>query len=448
MTRISFIISLTKCEVRIMYRKITPKLQAWKESPYRKPLLLQGARQVGKTFSVLEFGRNNYENVAYFNFETNTKLNDTFKENIEPGYLLPILAHIAGISIVKEKTLIIFDEVQLCERALTSLKYFCEQAPEYHIIALGSLLGVAVNCKEYSFPVGKVDMLTMYPMDLEEFLLALNENFLVENIRKCFTTKSPMPSILHQNALELYRQYLVVGGMPEAVLIFSQTKDYIFVRHIQDTILASYLNDMSKYNTENEIKKTRLAYDSITVQLSKKNTRFQYKLIKSGARAAEFENAIEWLILSGIVDQVYRVEQIKKPLANYRNIDAFKIYLSDIGLLCAKKDILANDILYMDDELNDFKGGMTENYVHDQLKLNGYATYYWESERGAEIDFVIQREGKLIPIEVKAADNTRAKSLKVYMERFKPQYAIKLSTKNFAQEENKWIIPLYAAFCI
>lgn len=431
-----------------MYRKISQKLLAWKESPFRKPLLLQGARQVGKTFSVLVFGRNNYENVAYFNFETNTQLNATFEENIEPGYLLPILSHIAGTSIIKEKTLIIFDEVQLCERALTSLKYFCEQAPEYHIIALGSLLGVAVNRKTYSFPVGKVDMLTMYPMDMEEFLLALDESYLLEKIKACFTDKTAMPAALHQSALELYRQYLVVGGMPEAVMIFSKTKDYVFVRHIQDTILASYLNDMSKYNTENEIKKTRLTYDNITVQLSKKNTRFQYKLIKSGARAAEFENAIEWLILSGIVDQVYKVEQIKKPLANYRDIDAFKIYLSDVGLLCAKKDIIANDILYMVDELNDFKGGMTENYVHNQLKINDYTTYYWESDRGAEIDFIIQREGKLIPIEVKAADNTRAKSLKLYMDRFEPAYAIKLSTKNFAQEDNKLIIPLYAAFCI
>ena len=431
-----------------MYRKISQKLLAWKESPFRKPLLLQGARQVGKTFSVLEFGRNNYENVAYFNFETNTQLNATFEENIEPGYLLPILSHIAGTSIIKEKTLIIFDEVQLCERALTSLKYFCEQAPEYHIIALGSLLGVAVNRKTYSFPVGKVDMLTMYPMDMEEFLLALDESYLLEKIKACFTDKTAMPAALHQSALELYRQYLVVGGMPEAVMIFSKTKDYVFVRHIQDTILASYLNDMSKYNTENEIKKTRLTYDNITVQLSKKNTRFQYKLIKSGARAAEFENAIEWLILSGIVDQVYKVEQTKKPLANYRDIDAFKIYLSDVGLLCAKKDIIANDILYMVDELNDFKGGMTENYVHNQLKINDYTTYYWESDRGAEIDFIIQREGKLIPIEVKAADNTRAKSLKLYMDRFEPAYAIKLSTKNFAQEDNKLIIPLYAAFCI
>jgi len=229
---------------------------------------------------------------------------------------------------------------------------------------------------------------------------------------------------------------------------YVNTKDFILVRHTQDTILASYLNDMSKYNTQNEIKKTRLAYDNITVQLSRKNTRFQYKLIKKGGRASEFENAIEWLTLSGIVSQVYKVEQIMKPLENYRDIDSFKIYVSDLGLLCAKKDLAANDVLYMVEELNDFKGGMTENYVNTHLCMNEYKTYYWESDRGAEIDFIIQRDGKLIPIEVKAADNTRAKSLKVYMDTYHPEYAIKLSAKNFGFEDNKKIVPLYAVFCV
>lgn len=431
-----------------MYRKIMSFLEQWKKSQHRKPLILQGARQVGKTYSILEFGRTHYENVAYFNFETNPKLNETFGENISPEYLVPILSHIAGQTIVKEKTLIVFDEVQLCERALTSLKYFCEDAPDYHIIVAGSLLGVAVNRKEFSFPVGKVDIKTLYPMDMEEFMLALGEDMLVAQIKEHFNENTPMPSALHDKAMQLYRQYLVVGGMPECVMLFTQTKDYILVRHTQDTILASYLNDMSKYNNLNEIKKTRLAYNNITVQLSKKNTRFQYKLMKKGGRASEFENVIEWLCLSGIVSQVYRVEQIKKPLENYHDIDAFKIYVSDLGLLCAKKDLVANDVLYMVEELNDFKGGMVENYVNVQLSINGYKTYYWESERGAEIDFVIQRDGQIIPIEVKSADNTRAKSLKVYMETHKPAYAIKLSTKNFGFEDNKKNVPLYAAFCI
>ena len=431
-----------------MYRKIMRFLEAWKEDEHRKPLVLQGARQVGKTYSVLEFGRTCYENVAYFNFETNPKLNETFEEDISPDYLIPILSHIAGQTIVKEKTLIVFDEVQLCERALTSLKDFCENAPEYHIIALGSLLGVAVNRARFSFPVGKVDMKTLYPMDMEEFMLALGEETLVKEIKKSFDTDKPLPAALHETAMQLYRQYLVVGGMPECVMQFAQTKDYILVRHTQDTILASYLNDMSKYNKLNEIKKTRLAYDNITVQLSKKNTRFQYKLIKKGGRASEFENAIEWLCLSGIVSQVYKVEQIKKPLENYRDIDAFKIYVSDLGLLCAKKDLTADDVLYETPEINDFKGGMAENYVNVQLSINGYRTYYWQSERGAEIDFVIQRDGKLIPIEVKSADNTKAKSLKVYMDTYNPSYAIKLSAKNFGFEDDKKIVPLYAAFCI
>ena len=431
-----------------MYRKIMSLLEAWKESPHRKPLILQGARQVGKTYSLLEFGRSCYENVAYFNFETNPKLNKTFEENISPDYLIPILSHIAGQTIVKEKTLIVFDEVQLCERALTSLKYFCEDAPDYHIVVAGSLLGVAVNRAKFSFPVGKVDIKTLYPMDMEEFMIACGESALAEQIRKCFANNEPLPSALHDAAMQLYRQYLVVGGMPECVMQFVETKDYILVRHTQDTILTSYLNDMSKYNTLNGIKKTRLAYDNITVQLSKKNTRFQYKLIKKGGRASEFENAIQWLCLSGIVSQVYKVEQVKKPLENYRDIDAFKIYVSDLGLLCAKKDLVANDILYMVDEINDFKGGMAENYVNVQLTINGYQTFYWESERGAEIDFVIQRNGQLIPIEVKSADNTKAKSLKVYMETYKPAYAIKLSARNFGFEDNKKIVPLYAAFCI
>ncbi len=431
-----------------MYRKIMNYLECWKVSEHRKPLILQGARQVGKTYSVLEFGRNHYENVAYFNFETHPALNKTFEEDISPEYLIPILSHISGQTIVREKTLIVFDEVQLCERALTSLKYFCESAPDYHIIVAGSLLGVAVSRERFSFPVGKVDIKTLYPMDLEEFMLAMGEEALVSKIRKCFENDMPMPFAMHDAAMRLFRQYLIVGGMPECVLRFADTKDYILIRHTQDTILTSYLNDMSKYNHLNEIKKTRIVYDNIMVQLSKKNTRFQYKLVKKGGRASEFENAIEWLSLSGIVSQVYRVEQIKKPLGNYRNIDAFKIYVSDLGLLCAKKDLAADDILYMDEELNDFKGGMTENYVHVQLMINGYTTYYWESERGAEVDFVIQRNGRLIPIEVKSADNTKAKSLKVYMETYKPDYAIKLSTKNFGFEDGKKTVPLYAAFCI
>lgn len=431
-----------------MFRKITQYLLDWKQSPYRKPLILQGARQVGKTYALLAFGREHYENVAYFNFETTPSLAKTFEESLEPSYLIPILSRIANQTIVREKTLVIFDEVQLCERALTSLKYFCEQAPEYHVIVAGSLLGVAVNRGKFSFPVGKVDIKTLYPMDMEEFLLACGEQELVEQIHICFENDSPMPSALHEAALRRYREYLVVGGMPDCVSKFVETGDYTLIRHIQQTILQSYLNDMSKYNETNEIKKTRLVYDNITVQLSKKNTRFQYKLVKSGGRAAEFENAIEWLTLSGIVNRIYRVENPQKPLENYRDIDAFKTYVSDVGLLCAKKDIVAEDILYLSSELDDFKGGMVENYICNQLICNGYQAFYWLSERGAEVDFIIQRERSIIPIEVKSADNTKAKSLVVYMKAHSPSYAIKVAVRNFGFENGIKTIPLYAAFCI
>lgn len=431
-----------------MFRKITNYLMKWKQSPYRKPLILQGARQVGKTYALLEFGKDQYENVAYFNFETNPSLIKTFDESIEPSYLVPLLSRIAGQTIVTEKTLVIFDEVQLCERALTSLKYFCELAPGYHVIACGSLLGVAVHRQQFSFPVGKVDMKTLYPMDMEEFLLACGEDELVAKIKDCFANDAPMPSVLHETALNYYRQYLVVGGMPDCVSKFVETHDYILVRHIQETILAAYLNDMSKYNKENEIKKTRLVYDNITVQLSKKNTRFQYKLVKKGGRASEFENAIEWLVLSGIVTRVYRVEQIKKPLENYRDIDAFKIYVSDVGLLCAKKEIVPEDILYPTHDLDDFKGGMTENYVCTQLVANGHSNYYWTSERGYEVDFVIQCNGDIVPVEVKSAEHTKAKSLEIYTKFLRPKYSLLVSIKSFGFENNKKSIPLYAVFCI
>ena len=431
-----------------MKRKISQFLIEWKNNPYRKPLILQGARQVGKTYSILEFGRNNYENVAYFNFETNPSIGKTFEESLEPGYLIPILSRIANQTIVREKTLIFFDEVQLCERTITSLKYFCENAPEYHVIVAGSLLGLAVGREKYSFPVGKVDMKTLYPMDFEEFLLALNEESLVTKIQNCYDNNTQMPQAVHEAAMNYYRQFLVVGGMPDCVDKFVETKDYILIRHTQKTILASYLNDMSKYNRENEIKKMRLVYDNITVQLSKKNTRFQYKLIKKGGRASEFENAIEWLTLSGIATRIYQVEQAVKPLENYRNIDSFKTYVSDVGLLCAKKDVVAEDVLYLSEELNDFKGGMTENYVCCQLIANGYTCYYWLSSRGAEVDFIIQRAGKIIPVEVKSAENTKAKSLSVYIETYKPEYSIKISGKNFGFENGIKTIPLYATFCL
>ncbi len=437
-----------------MYRKITHFFEQWKNSSHRKPLVVQGARQVGKTYSILEFGRNHYENVAYFNFERNKRLKETFDEDLSPAYLIPLLSYISKQTIIKEKTLVVFDEVQLCENALTSLKYFCEEAPEYHIIVAGSLLGVAVNRKEFSFPVGKVDMITMHPMDIEEFFIAMGHKDITISIRECFDSCIPMPSALHDIALQIYRQYLIVGGMPECVMQFAETGDYILIRNIQSTILVNYLQEMSKYNDKTEIHKTQLTYNNITVQLSKKNTRFQYKLIKKGGRAAEFKNAIEWLILSGIVSRVHRIELPRKPLDDNKDIDSFKIYVSDLGLLCAKKELVAEDVLYMSEdsergrELDNFKGGMAENYVNAHLSMKGYTTYYWESARGAEVDFIIQLDGAIIPIEVKSADNAQAKSLKVYVDTYKPNYSIKISTKNFGFNDNIKNVPLYAVFCI
>ena len=433
-----------------MYRHVDDYLAQWKESKYRKPLVIQGARQVGKTYAILEFGHKNYDNVAYFNFQTSSALAKTFAEDIRPSYLIPILSHISGQTITKGRTLIVFDEVQLCERALASLKYFCEEAPEYHVIAAGSLLGVAVNRKKFAFPVGKVDRYTMYPMNMEEFLVALGEREFVERIKACFAGHAPMPAALHKAGLKLYRQYLVIGGMPEAVARYVETRDYTQVRHVQETIQMDYLDDMSKYqDSANEIKKARLTYGTIAVQLSKKNTRFQYKLIKKGARAAEYENAIQWLVTANLVHQVYRAEQIMKPLDNYKDIDDFKIFLSDMGILCAQKDIRPDDIFYMEEELSDFKGGMTENYVDIQLGINGLRTYFWRNDKGTkEVDFIAPLDGKLIPIEVKSGDNVTSASLNDYIKQFKPAYAIRISEQNFGFENGILSLPLYAVFCI
>lgn len=434
----------------LMYRKVTAFLDSWRESKYRKPLIIQGARQVGKTYAILEFGKTRYDNVAYFNFQTSPSLERTFSEDIRPSYLIPILSHISGQTITRGNTLIVFDEIQLCERAVTSLKYFCEEAPEYHVIAAGSLLGVAVNREKFAFPVGKVDRYTMYPMDMEEFLLAMGEDALVDRIKECYARQAPMPSALHEAALKLYRQYLIIGGMPEAVARFVDTKDYTQVRHVLETIQMDYLDDMSKYQeSSNDIKKTRLTYSTVSVQLSKKNTRFQYKIIKKGARAAEYENAIQWLVSGNLLSQVYRAEHIMKPLDNYKDIDDFKVFLSDMGLLCAQKDLRPDDIFFMEEELTDFKGGMTENYVNIQLVINGFRTFFWRNEKGTkEVDFVVALDGKLIPIEVKSGDNVTSQSLTEYIRLFRPAYAIRLSMRNFGFENGIHSIPLYATFCI
>ena len=431
-----------------MFRKITAQLLEWKNSAYRKPLIIQGARQVGKTYAVLGFARERYDNIAYINFEVDKMAASIFENNLSPNEVIPKIEVFTKQTVTKGRTLIFLDEIQKCPPALTALKYFHEFAPEYHVIAAGSLLGVAVNRDEFSYPVGKVDKLTLYPMDFEEFMIALDKPELITRIKECYESNMPMDAVFHSALLEYYRKYLVVGGMPECVAKFIETNDYVLIRATQKLILEGYLDDMSKYNNQNEIKKTRLTYNSITAQLSKKNTRFQYKLIKSGGRAAEFENAIEWLALSGIVGRVHMVDTVKKPLENYRNIDGFKIFMSDIGLLCANNNVLANDVLYESSDLDDFKGGMTENYVFTQLRCRPYDCYTWYSDGEAEIDFIIQRDGKIIPLEVKSANNAKAKSLGIYIGKYKPDYAMKISINNFGFMNGIKTIPLYAVFCI
>lgn len=397
----------------------------------------------------LQFGNAHYDNIAYFNFESEPALRELFEDSISPGRLVPELSRAAGQTITEGRKLVVFDEVQLCERALTSLKYFSEQGPGYHVVAAGSLLGIAVNRQQFPFPVGKVNRMVMYPLDFEEFLFASSEGGLAGRIRRSFESNEPFTPAFHAAALEMYRRYLMVGGMPKCVADFVNTGNETLLRSSQRDILTAYLDDMSKYNRANEIKKTRLVYESITAQLSKANTRFQYKLVKKGGRAAEFENAIEWLVLSGIASRVYKVEQPWVPLGNHRDINAFKMYFSDVGLLSASMGLPPmGSTQSLPIGSADFRGGLAENYVETQLRSNGYTPYFWVSARSAEVDFIIQREGAAVPIEVKSADNVKAKSLKVYMEAYRPTYAIKMSARNFGFEGGIKTVPLYAAFCL
>lgn len=431
-----------------MERKIYNDLLNWKNSNDRKPLILQGPRQVGKTYITNLFGSREYANVVYCNFEQDEDLKDFFNV-LEPTKILRLIGAHKKKEIFKEKTLIIFDEIQYCPKALTSLKYFNEEANDYHIIATGSLLGVSLNRGSYSFPVGKVQFMTMAPMDFEEFLLAQNENYevLIDEIKRCYAENSPLAKPFHNEAMDLYKSYLFVGGMPEVVEEYVKTGNYELVRIKQDAVLQAYFNDMSKYNKATEIPKVRLVYKNITTQLAKENRKFKYSLIKSGGRAREFEDAIEWLCLAGIAKQLYRIEQIKLPLDAFKSLDDFKFYMNDVGLCCANQKVQFDDII-LDKDNFEFKGGLTENYVFNQLDVNKLSAYYWTSKSDAEIDFITRINKDVVPIEVKSGENTRSKSLAVYMQQFKPAYAIRISAKNFGFENNIKSVPLYAVFCI
>lgn len=430
-----------------MKRKAMEVLINWKNSDNRKPLIIQGARQVGKTYIVLMFGKENYKNTVYFNFDNNSELEKIFDRNFDTDRIIRELAYLSGESIFKNDTLIIFDEIQNSEIALNSLKYFNENNNDYHIIAAGSLLGVAINRSKYGFPVGKVETLTLYPLDFEEYLMAIGKEPLLELIKESFITNTELA--VHETAMDLYRTYLVVGGMPSAVLDHINKQDFNFVLATQKSINDNYIADMAKYAASTETVKIMAAYQSLPAQLAKENRKFQYKLIKTGARAYDYEVPISWLESSGIINKVHKVNEGKLPLTAFADYNSFKIYLTDTGLLCSKFGVPANKVLSTSSDLDNLKGALTENYVASSLRTQGYTPFYWESNGQAEVDFIIQNlEGDIIPIEVKAAENVRARSLNIFIKKYKPAYAIRISGKNFGFENGIKSVPLYATWCM
>jgi len=430
-----------------MERKIVEALIAWKNNPNKQPLIITGARQVGKTYSALSFGKAYYKNTVYVNMEDSREVQAIFERDLKPERIIRELSVLSGQSIFPEDTLIIFDEIQACERALTSLKYFCENAPEYHIISAGSLLGVAMNRENYSFPVGKVDMVSLYPLDFEEFLLALGHGSLIQLIKESYESFTPLS--IHTQALDLYKTYLIVGGMPRVVSEYIRTKDFDFVIATQKGINDSYIADMAKYATTNETTKIMAAWASIPAQLSKENKKFQYKVIKSGARAYEYETPLDWLKFAGIIYKCIRIREGKLPLTAYAENEAFKVYMMDTGLLCSKFGIAPHMILSELASFDGFKGALAENYVCQTLVVNGFTPYYWTSSGTAELDFVLQsRAGEIIPLEVKSTDNVRSKSMNQFVSHYQSNEAVRVSTKNFGFENGIKSIPLYALFCL
>lgn len=430
-----------------MKRKILSDLVKWKEDKNRKPLIIHGARQVGKTYIIKQFGKEYYENLIYVNFETNQEISSQISESIDAKYIINKLELFYGEKIIPEKTLIFFDEVQTNERALTSLKYFCEDAPEYHIIAAGSLLGIAINREQHSFPVGKVQMMNMYPLSFKEFLIAIGRENLIEEIKKHFEENSRMDKDIHELCLKLYRTYLVVGGMPEVVQMYLDEKKTISAIDVQAEILLSYERDMTKYADNNLSNRIISAFDSIPVQLAKDNPKFQYKVISKGGTAGIFGEAILWLKNSGIVNQVYKATA-ELPLEMHKDLASFKLYMSDVGLFVNKAGYPLYQIDLSTKPTMISMGPLTEHYVANELRTKGYEIYYWESEGKAELDFLIQKDTDIIPIEVKSSVHTKSRSLDLYIKRYNPKYAIRISEKNFGLENGIKSVPLYAVFCI
>jgi len=429
-----------------MKRKITKYLEWWKGlGEQRMPLLLYGARQIGKTYLLKEFGASNYLNTVYLNFEEEPALKHLFSDSINPGKLIAKLEKYFESQITPDTTLIIFDEIQGCNRALTSLKYFCENAPEYDLIGAGSLLGVHISSVDYSFPVGKVISKMMYPMSFEEFLWETDKSVFTDVIEECFVNNSPMEQSLHESLMDLYREYLIVGGMPLAVDKYFKNDTALSYKDVQKIITDTYVSDMSKYTDKSQSVKTINTYASIVPQLAKENKKFQYKLIAKGARASLFGESIDWLIRAGVVLKCEKIKDGITPPSISRDVSAFKLYMGAVGLVSFKANLTEEKRPTFD---NTFMGGITENYVAAELAANDYELFYWESDAKAEVDFVVTRNDRIIPIEVKTGDTTRSYSLNSYIKKYNPEYAIRVSSKNFGYENGIKSVPLYAVYCI
>lgn len=424
-----------------MERSIYSSLKKWKESPTRKPLILQGARQVGKTYILKEFGAREYSEVVYINCDDNNDMQNMFVD-YDVDRIIRSLSAISGVSIKPSTTLLILDEIQEVERGLASLKYFCEKAPEYHVAVAGSLLGITLH-EGTSFPVGKVDMLYMYPMDFEEFLLAMGKEQLVELLRSnSWAALTPLRGML----TELLRQYYFVGGMPEAVKAYVERGDIWEVRSIHSKIIDAYRNDMSKHAPKQQVQRINMVWNSIPSQLARDNKKFIYGALRKGARANDFEIAIQWLVDSGLVHKVHRISKPVVPLKFYEDMASFKLFLLDCGLLGALSETPPEQILIGDNVFEEYKGAFTENYVLQQLKsLPRTFVYYYSNDNSTlEIDFVVQHDTHIIPIEVKAEENLRAKSLRQFVTDNPGLHGVRFSMSDYREQDWLTNVPLWA----
>lgn len=424
-----------------MERSIYSSLKKWKDSPTRKPLILQGARQVGKTYILKEFGAREYSEVVYINCDDNNDMQNMFVD-YDVDRIIRSLSAISGVSIKPSTTLLVLDEIQEVERGLASLKYFCEKAPEYHVAVAGSLLDITLH-EGTSFPVGKVDMLYMYPMDFEEFLLAMGKEQLVELLRSnSWAALTPLRGML----TELLRQYYFVGGMPEAVKTYVERGDIWEVRSIHSKIIDAYRNDMSKHVPKQQVQRINMVWNSIPSQLARDNKKFIYGALRKGARANDFEIAIQWLVDSGLVHKVHRISKPVVPLKFYEDMASFKLFLLDCGLLGALSETPPEQILIGDNVFEEYKGAFTENYVLQQLKsLPRTFVYYYSNDNSTlEIDFVVQHEAHVIPIEVKAEENLRAKSLRQFVTDNAGLHGVRFSMSDYREQDWLTNVPLWA----